>query len=112
MYNNSVSIVGAGSDVFAAIAAPTRREILRRLAAAEMPVTELAGCFDMTMSAVSQHLGVLREAGLVNMRKEGKQRFYRLNADPLRDVSEWLSFYEPFWIDRLERLGDYLEKNS
>lgn len=100
------------TDVFSAISAPTRRAILARLAEREMPVQELAGSFDMTLSAVSQHLAVLREAGLVEIRREGKQRFYRLNPQPLRTVADWVRRYEPFWNRKLEALGEYLEENS
>jgi DNA-binding transcriptional ArsR family regulator len=98
-------------DVFAAIAAPARRAMLAKLAGGEMPVMELAESFDMTLSAVSQHLGVLRDAGLVSPTRRGRQRVYRLNPEPLRAVAEWLKFYEPFWIDRLNQLGQYLEEN-
>lgn len=100
------------TDVFSAIAAPARREILRILAVREMPVTELAESFEMTMSAVSQHLSVLREAGLVQLRKEKRQRIYRLNPEPLRAVAEWLDFYEPYWNERLHDLGRYLEQSN
>jgi DNA-binding transcriptional ArsR family regulator len=101
----------SGADVFSAISAPARREILSRLAGREMPVLELAEAFDMTLSAVSQHLAVLRNAGLVAARKEGKQRIYRLNAEPLRAVADWVSAYEPFWKTKLDALGEYLEEN-
>jgi DNA-binding transcriptional ArsR family regulator len=101
----------ATNDVFAAIAAPTRRAILQRLAHREMPVLELAETFDMTLSAVSQHLGILRDAGLVSQTKAGRQRIYRLNPEPLRTVAEWVQAYEPFWNDKLAALGEYLEKN-
>lgn len=99
------------ADVFAAVAAPARRAMLARLAAGEMPVGELAASFDMTMSAVSQHLGILRDAGLVSTTKRGRQRVYRLEADPLRTIADWLAFYQPFWNDRLHQLGQYLEEN-
>ena len=71
----------------------------------------LAESFSMTLSAVSQHLSVLKQAGLVVDRRLGKQRIYRLNPQPLRQVSEWLQTYEPFWTERLTELGDYLEEN-
>src|SRR5512133_3521763 len=101
----------SGSDVFSAISAPARREILGLLAGREMPVLELAASFDMTVSAVSQHLGVLRDAGLVAARKEGKQRVYRLNPEPLRAVADWVGTYEPFWRAKLDALGEYLQEN-
>jgi DNA-binding transcriptional ArsR family regulator len=98
------------SDVFGAISAPSRREMLRMLAGRETPVTVIAESFDMTLSAVSQHLTVLRHAGLVTLRKDGRQRLYRLNPQPLREVSDWLRFYEPFWNDKLGSLGEYLDE--
>src|SRR5579862_2828631 len=103
--------VPSGSDVFGAIAAPPRRALLEMLARREMGVSEIAGCFDMTMSAVSQHLAVLREAGLVMTRKDGRQRCYRLEPAPPRTVADWMQQYEPFWTDRLNDLGRYLEEN-
>ena len=102
----------AASDVFSAISAPARREILGRLATREMPVQEIAESFEMTLSAVSQHLGILRDAGLVNMRRSGRQRIYRLNPEPLRAVAEWVQPYERFWADKLAALGDYLEEQE
>ena len=81
------------------------------LAEREMGVTEIAGSFDMTMSAVSQHLAILRDAGLVRTRKEGRQRLYRLDPAPLRTVAEWVRVYEPFWTEKLADLGRYLEDN-
>ena len=102
-----------GTDaVFAARAAPTRRAMLQTLKLGETPVMELAESFQMTLSAVSQHLSVLKSAGLVSSRKIGRQRLYRLNAEPLRAASDWLQTYEPFWAGRLERLGTYLDEQQ
>ena len=98
-------------DVFMAIAAPTRRAILSQLAEREMPVLALAESFEMTLPAVSQHLAVLREAGLVKVHKAGRQRIYRLSPEPLKAVSEWVQTYEKFWIGKLAALGEYLEEN-
>lgn len=98
--------------MFGAIAAPTRRALLQRIASRDMPVTELAEAFDTTLSAVSQHLAVLRKAGLVSQHKLGKQRIYRLNPGPLREVAEWLEFYEPFWTGKLRDLGTYLDEKD
>lgn len=86
--------------------------MLEMLARGETPVTEVADQFEMTLSAVSQHLSVLKDAGLVSQRKEGRQRLYRLNPEPLHLVSDWLQFYEPFWNERLRRLGDYLDTDG
>lgn len=99
-------------DVFAAISAPARRAILQRLASREMPVLELAGSFHMSLPAVSQHLAVLRGAGLVSMRKAGRQRIYALDPAPLKAVAEWVSDYERFWTDKMAALGDYLEETK
>ena len=99
------------TNVFAAISAPARREILSRLAEREMPVQKLAESFDMSLPAVSQHLAVLRGAGLVSVKKEGKQRIYQLNAGPLKDVAEWVQEYEKFWTGKMAALGDYLKEN-
>lgn len=100
------------SDVFAAISAPARRAILARLQNGEMPVLRLAESFEMSLPAVSQHLAVLKTAGLVRVRKSGRQRFYALEAKPLQDVSEWVQQYEKFWTGRLHALGDYLKENA
>lgn len=99
----------ASADVFQAIADPTRRQILARLAGGEQPLTEIARPFDVTLSAISQHLRVLRAVGLVRVRPVGRERWYALNADPLREVAVWAGSYERFWTERLAALGDYLE---
>ena len=76
-----------------------------------MPVMALAESFRMTLPAVSQHLKVLRETGLVTETRQGRQRVYRLNATPLSEVADWLSHYERFWKSRLAKLRAHLEKN-
>jgi DNA-binding transcriptional ArsR family regulator len=94
----------AEPDVFAAVASPVRRELLRLLLDGPLPVNTLAGHFDMRRPSVSEHLRVLREAGLVVERRAGRQRLYQLDAAPLREVSEWLGPYERFWRERLAGL--------
>lgn len=101
----------ASADVFRAISDPTRRAVLDRLAAGELGVGEIASAFDSTLSAISQHLKVLLDTGLVTQRREGRQRIYALNPEPLREVSEWVTQYERFWTQRLDRLGKYLDEN-
>jgi DNA-binding transcriptional ArsR family regulator len=96
--------------VFRAIADPTRREILDRLAAGEESVTDLAKGFEMSLPAVSQHLRVLQEARLVRGQRRGRQILYRLNPAPLRQVSRWIGPYERFWRSRLEALGAHLRR--
>jgi DNA-binding transcriptional ArsR family regulator len=101
----------ASTDVFIAIADPTRRALLDRLRFGEQPVKELAAPFAMSLPAISQHLQVLYEAGLVQMRKSGRQRLYQLNPEPLKQVSDWIAHYEQFWEEKLDALGNYLEEN-
>src|SRR5262245_17462304 len=88
-----------GVDVFRAVADPTRRAILDRLRAAELSVNDLAGPFDMTQPAISQHLRILLDAGLVEAEPIGRQRLYKLNAEPLREVFEWSALYRHLFID-------------
>ena len=102
----------AGSaDVFTALADPTRRAILDLLRQGEQPVKQIAKPFQMSLPAISQHLRVLCEAQLVTQRREGRQRFYRLNPKPLKQVSDWVNHYEQFWKEKLDVLGNYLEDN-
>jgi DNA-binding transcriptional ArsR family regulator len=107
-----VSPLLAHSDVFQAIANPARRAILDRLRGGEQPVLALAEPFDMTLPAVSQQLRVLRRAGLVRERRQGRQRFYRLNPEPLKDVRDWMRMYERFWTKKLRSLGEYLDRHE
>ncbi|MCP6758304.1 MAG: metalloregulator ArsR/SmtB family transcription factor [Fischerella sp. CENA71] len=102
----------ASADVFVAIADPTRRALLDLLRTGEQPVKQLAEPFAMSLPAISQHLQVLCEAGLVQMRKAGRQRLYRLNPEPLKQISEWIADYEQFWQEKLDALGNYLEENQ
>jgi DNA-binding transcriptional ArsR family regulator len=102
----------ATGDVFQAIADPTRRRLLELLAESERPVKELAAPFRMSQPAISQHLRVLREAGLVSERREGRHHHYRLNPEPLRDVADWVARYQRFWDQRLTALERYLDEEK
>ena len=97
------------SATFAALADPTRRAILERLAEGDTSVTELAEPFDMSLPAISKHLRVLREVGLVRDRKAGKQRLYGLDARGLRPVHEWTGGFERFWNESFDRLDTYVQ---
>ena len=98
------------SDVFGALANPTRREVLRLLRErGEQPVQELAAHFDMRRPSLSEHLRVLRDAGLVVERPVGRQRLYSLRPEPLRELADWLTPYERFWRTRLAGLRDVLD---
>ena len=95
---------------FAALADPTRRAILARLAAGEATVTELAAPFDISLPAVSKHLKVLERAGLVARGRERQWRPARLEAGPLREVADWAEGYRRFWEESYDRLDAYLEE--
>ena len=97
------------STTFEALADPTRRAILARLATGECSVTELAEPFDMTMPAVSKHLRVLERAGLIVRGREAQWRPCRIDAGPLKDVAEWAEHYRDIWESRLDRLESYLQ---
>ncbi len=99
----------AHPDVFAAIAHPVRRQILDLLAERERPVNDLARHFGVSRPAVSQHLRILLDAGLVAERRHGRERRYHLTPQPLTQAQEWLAHYDRFWQERLSALGDYLE---
>ena len=98
------------SATFAALADPTRRAILERLATGEASVTELAEPFEMSLPAVSKHLKVLERAGLIARSREAQWRPCRLEAAPLRDADEWIERYRNFWEQSFERLDDYLRE--
>jgi DNA-binding transcriptional ArsR family regulator len=98
------------SSTFAALADPTRRAILARLALGETSVTELAKPFEMSMPAVSKHLKVLERAGLIARGREAQWRPSRLDAGPLKAAASWIEEYRRFWDQSLDRLEDYLRK--
>lgn len=98
-------------DVFQAIADPTRRSLLRLLVDQEMAVTSISGYFPMSRTAVSKHLRILAEAGLVHERKVGRETRYRLQPEPLQELKQWLSFYERFWDNKLSALAHYVENS-
>ena len=97
------------SATFAALADPTRRAILARLASGETSVTELAAPFEMSLTAVSKHLKVLEGAGLVSRSRRAQWRPCRLDAAPLKNVSDWVAHYRRFWEQSFDRLDDYLK---
>ena len=91
-------------DALAALADPTRRELVALLARGEVPAGRLAERFPVSRPAISRHLRVLREAGLVRCRTEGKRRLYRLDPEPLRRIDDWLEPYRDLWAQRLDAL--------
>jgi DNA-binding transcriptional ArsR family regulator len=98
------------SLIFGALADPTRRAILARLSEGEATVNELAAPFDISLPAVSKHLKVLQRAGLIEQGRHAQWRPCRLQPEPLRDVSDWVSQYRRFFDESYDRLSDYLDE--
>jgi DNA-binding transcriptional ArsR family regulator len=98
------------TDAFNAVAEPRRRQLLDLLAGGERPVNDLAAALGLAQPQVSKHLRVLREVGLVEVRDDGRQRVYRLNAAPLQDIYDWVRTYERAWSARFDRLDAVLEE--
>ncbi|WP_338556431.1 metalloregulator ArsR/SmtB family transcription factor [Paenibacillus sp. KS-LC4] len=100
-------------DVFDAIADPTRRRLIQLLAETEeIPLHELTAQFQMGRTAVSKHLTILKEAGLVLDRKVGRETRFRLNASPLREIQDWVGFYSKFWSANMLRLNQLFEEEE
>ena len=110
IYNPFVVRAATTTDAFNAVAEPRRREILDLLASGERPVGELVRRLGMSQPLVSKHLRVLREVGAVQVRGEGRRRLYRLNAQALKPVHDWVRGYERFWTQRFDRMDDVLEE--
>lgn len=102
----------ASEGAFRAVADPTRRAILDSLASGSRSVSELCALFSVTQSAVSQHLKVLRETGLVHPVREGRMVVYHLDPKPLRAVYDWAAQYERFWNKKLDALGALLDREA
>ncbi|HEY2421764.1 MAG TPA: metalloregulator ArsR/SmtB family transcription factor [Neobacillus sp.] len=102
----------AKHDVFQAIADPTRRKMLKLLSQEEMPVMVISGHFPMSRTAVSKHLRVLADAGLVAENKVGRETRYKLNPEPLYELKDWLQYFELFWENKLDALKRYVESDE
>lgn len=98
------------SDAFNAVAEPRRREILDLLARGERPVNDVVESLGLGQPQVSKHLRVLREVGLVSVRGSGRQRLYKLNAERLKPIHEWIRTFEPFWDHQLGRVKERAER--
>ena len=101
---------GANPNVFRAIADPTRRALLDLLSSGERPVKAMQEPFDISQPALSQHLQMLRRAGLVSSRRIGREQWYRLNAEPLAEGADWIAQYQRFWRGHLKALGAHLDR--
>jgi DNA-binding transcriptional ArsR family regulator len=102
-------------DVFQAIADPTRREIIHLVASQSLTPTAVADCFDVSRQAISKHIKILTECGLIVIKKEGRERFCEAKLDKLNEVSTWVEQYREFWdkkLDALERYLDTLQKQK
>ncbi len=99
-------------DTFEALADPTRRSIIEMLAAEDMNAGEIAASFPVSRPAVSRHLRVLRETGLVSVKERAQQRVYRLEPDRFAEVEQWLARYTRFWANRLDRLVTLLDETT
>jgi DNA-binding transcriptional ArsR family regulator len=98
------------TDIFRALADPTRRTVLERLAGGELNATQIRDGLDMSQPAVSQHLAVLRQAGLISEERAGRNVRYRLRADGLSPLHDWLSRHSAFWPQRIDRLKTLLKE--
>nr|WP_239127189.1 metalloregulator ArsR/SmtB family transcription factor [Asanoa siamensis] len=98
------------SEVFSALADPTRRAILARLAEGEATVNQIAEPFPISLQAISKHLKVLEKAGLITRGREAQWRPCRLDAAPLREVADWVTGYQVFWEERYDQLSEYLKR--
>lgn len=113
IFNQMVKCFSISLDAtFAALADPTRRAILARLARGEPSVTELAEPFEVTLPAISKHLRVLERAGLIIRQKKGRVHHFRLVARPMKDAAEWVASYRRFWEEQLDALTEYLNESD
>lgn len=99
-------------DIFQAIADPTRREIIDLLAGRSLPVNEVAEQFDISRPAISKHIKILNECGVVVIRKKGRKRYCRTDPRKIKEVAEWAGRYRKFWSERLDVLEDILQEED
>ncbi len=102
------------NDVFVAIADPKRRQIIELLADRKepLPLTAISERFSVTRQAVRKHIGILHDAGLVHFEKKGRERYCRVNVQPLQAVYQWIAVYEQFWKEKLDALDSYLDEKE
>jgi DNA-binding transcriptional ArsR family regulator len=110
MYGNCMARAATTSDTFNAVAEPRRRDILNYLALQERPVGDIVASLEMEQPSVSKHLRVLRDVGLVHVRREGRRMLYRTNAEAIRPLHEWASTFERFWKHQLSRIKERAEE--
>src|SRR5689334_487203 len=108
-YDCAMARAATTTDAFNAVAEPRRREILDVLTTGERSVNDLVSVLDLAQPQVSKHLRVLREVGLVQVREDGRQRLYRINGTPLREIHDWVRGYEQLWTERFSALDAVLD---
>ncbi|MDP9080153.1 MAG: metalloregulator ArsR/SmtB family transcription factor [Bacteroidota bacterium] len=99
-------------DVFQAIADPTRREIIGLLANRQLNLNSIADNFDISRPAVSKHIKILTQCGLITIKQDGRERYCKANFTKLNEVSKWVEQYRKFWTQKLDALGDFLDKET
>ncbi|HEY1009997.1 MAG: ArsR/SmtB family transcription factor [Daejeonella sp.] len=99
-------------DVFQAIADPTRRDIINLLSRRSLNLNAVAGHFDVSRPAISRHIKILTECGIITIRREGRERYCRADLQKLKEVDKWLDNYREFWNRKLDALGDFLENKQ
>ncbi|MED4239990.1 ArsR/SmtB family transcription factor [Priestia megaterium] len=102
----------AKHDIFQAIADPTRRKVLELLSEKELPISEITSHFSISRTAIVKHLHILSEADLVHGQKKGREKVYYLQPKPLKEVQDWLSYYEQFWTNKLSILQHIVERDE
>lgn len=112
MYKTDMARAATTSDPFNAVAEPRRRHILEFIAADERSVTEIAGALELGQPSVSKHLQVLRDVGLVTVRRDGRRTMYRANADALRTIHDWSALFERHWRGQLRRIKSHAEEED
>jgi DNA-binding transcriptional ArsR family regulator len=112
MYRSAMARAATTSDAFNAVAEPRRRDILAFLALDERPVGDIVDSLGLQQPSVSKHLRVLRDVGLVHVRRDGRRMLYRTNADAIRPLHEWTSIFERFWRHQLSRLKERAEAKA
>ncbi|MBE5097922.1 ArsR/SmtB family transcription factor [Priestia aryabhattai] len=99
-------------DIFQAIADPTRRKVLELLSEKELPISEITSHFSISRTAIVKHLHILSEADLVHGQKKGREKVYYLQPEPLKEVKDWLAYYEQFWMNKLSILQHIVERDE
>jgi DNA-binding transcriptional ArsR family regulator len=110
--NRTVTDINMRRDVFQAIADPNRRAIINLLAGQKLTLNGVADRFDVSRPAISKHIKILTECGLITIKQQGRERYCEAQLDKLREVSDWAEQYRKFWTGKLDALGDFLDNDN